>query len=74
MQDIILDEAAVALTDPEDYSLLKMQADARFEQTIARVNRIGQLMNWRNAPDNKRRETTERGLAKIYDFVGRFRP
>lgn len=74
MQDIILDEAAASLTDPEDYSLLKMQADARFEQTIARVNRIGQLMNWRTAPDNKRRETTERGLVKIYDFVGRFRP
>lgn len=58
----------------EDYSLLKMQADARFNQTIARVTRIGHLMNWRTAKDNKRRETTERGLAKIYGFVARFQP
>lgn len=67
MTEIILD-------DVEDYSLLKMRADANFDQTIARVNRIGQLMNWRTAKDNKRRETVERGLAKIYGFVARFQP
>lgn len=73
MTEIILDDVTEQ-SAVDDYGLLKMQADAKFEQTIARVNRIGQLMNWRTAPDNKRRETTERGLVKIYDFVGRFRP
>ena len=73
MTEIILDDVTEH-SAVDDYGLLKMQADARFDQTIARVTRIGQLMNWRTAKDNKRRETTERGLAKIYGFVARFQP
>ena len=64
----------VILDEGTDYELIKNQADVNFEMAMARVERIGKLMNWRTASDNRKRAQAEQGLAKIYQFMARFQP
>jgi hypothetical protein len=51
----------------------KQASDIQFDQTIARVNLVGNLMNWRTPKSNATKQKVLEGFYKTQNFLSRFK-